>query len=72
MAWIKIRTGMASLKTINVMVANKIYNIKSPDVVFEVKYCWNDWVKKNGVRANLVQYDSPNFIPLLILPLVLV
>ena len=29
--------------------------------MFEVEYLWNGWVKKDGVNANLVQYDLPNF-----------
>ena len=32
----------------------KIYNIRVTDVVCEVKYFWNGWVKKNGVNTNLV------------------
>ena len=32
----------------------KTYNIRGPDVVFEVEYLWNDSVKKDGVNANLV------------------
>ena len=32
----------------------KIYNIRGPDVVFEVEYLWNGWIKMNGVNANLV------------------
>ena len=37
-----------------VKVANKNYNIRGPDVVFEVEYLWNGWVKKDGVNVNLV------------------
>ena len=32
----------------------KIYNIRGPDVVFEVEYFWNDRVKKDGVNFNLI------------------
>ena len=48
------------------MVANKkkkfitIESLMSDDV-FEVEYLCNEWVKKDGVNANLVQYDWPNF-----------
>ena len=30
-------------------------------IVFEVEYLCNGPVKKDGVNANLVSYDSPNF-----------
>ena len=54
----KVRTGKASLTTlkgvINVTVANKIYNIRGLDIVLEVEYLSNGWVKKDGVNANLV------------------
>ena len=45
------------------MVANKkkIYNNRVTDDVFEVEYLCDEWVKKDGVNANLVQYDWPNF-----------
>ena len=32
-----------------------------PYVLFEVKYFWNDWIKKDGVNDNLVSCDWPNF-----------
>ena len=35
--------------------------LKGPDVVFEVEYLWNGWVKKDGVNANPVLCDLPNF-----------
>ena len=28
--------------------------------MFEVKYRWNGWVKKDGVNTNLIKYDYPN------------
>ena len=34
----------------------KIYNVKGADIMFEVKYLWNGWVRKDGVNANLVSY----------------
>ena len=51
------------LMLINHMVANKkkIYNIRVTDDMFEVEYLCDEWVKKDGVNANLVQYDWPNF-----------
>ena len=39
----------------------KIYNIRAPDVVFEIEYLWNGSVKKDVVNANPVLYDWPNF-----------
>ena len=51
-------------KAINVRVAkkiNKIYSIRGPNVVFEVKYLCSGWVKMDRVNANLVLYDWPNF-----------
>ena len=51
-------------KPINVRVANKISkicNIIGQNVVLKVEYLWNGWVKKDGVNANLVLSDSPNF-----------
>ena len=50
----------------------KIDNIRGLDVVFEVEYLLNSWVKKDGVNANLVLYDSPNFNSLIVFALVLV
>ena len=38
-----------------------MYNIRGPDVVFEVEYLPNGWVKKDGVNANLDLCDWPNF-----------
>ena len=32
----------------------KVYNVRATDVVFEVDYLCNGWVKKDGVNANLV------------------
>ena len=32
----------------------RIYNIRVNDVVFEVECLCNEWVKKDGVNANLV------------------
>ena len=29
--------------------------------MFEVEYLWTGWVKKDGVNANLVLCDWPNF-----------
>ena len=29
--------------------------------MFEVEYLWNGWVKKDGVNANQVLCDWPNF-----------
>ena len=52
------------LMLINHMVANKkkkIYSNRVTDDVFEVEYLCDEWVKKDGVNANLVQYDWPNF-----------
>ena len=46
-------------KAMTVRVTNKNYNIRGPDVVSEVEYLCK--VKKDGVNANLVQYDFPNF-----------
>ena len=38
----------------------KIYNIGvTTDVVFEVEYLCNGWVKNNGVNANLVYTIRP-------------
>ena len=56
-----LTTGMlaADAKAINVRVV-KNYYIRGPYVVFEVEYLWNGSVKKNGVNANVVVYDSPN------------
>ena len=51
-------------KAMNVRVAKKIikiFNIRGPDVMFEVEYPWNGWVKKNGVYANPILFDWPNF-----------
>ena len=56
-ALLYVRTGMAlpmTLKAINVKAANQNSNIRGPYVVFEVKYLWSGWVKKDGVNANLV------------------
>ena len=47
---------MASLTTLKLSTSGlpkkiiKIYNIRGLDVVFEVEYFWNGWVKKNGVN----------------------
>ena len=54
------------LMFINDRVASKYYkNFKNyrrvTDVVFEVEYLYNGWVKKDGVNANLVLCDWPNF-----------
>ena len=38
-----------------------IYSVRGPDVVFVVESIWNDWVKKDGINANLVLCDWPNF-----------
>ena len=58
---------------INVRVAGKNYNIGGPYVVFKVEYLWNGWVKKDGVNANPIFCDWPNFkYPPLILSLVFV
>ena len=46
-------------KGVNVRVANK--NNRGLYAVFEVEYLWSGWVKKDGVNANLVLCDSPNF-----------
>ena len=51
----------ATLRLSIIRVANKNYNIRGPDVVFEVEYLWNGWVKKDGINANLVLCDWPNF-----------
>ena len=32
----------------------EIYNTRVTDVVFEVEYLCNGWVKKDGVNANLL------------------
>ena len=48
-------------KAFNVRVANKNYKIRDPYVVFEVEYLRNDWVKKDGVNANIALCDWPNF-----------
>ena len=48
-------------KAINVRVTNKNYKSIDPYNVFKVEYLWNDWVKKDGVNANLVKYGSPKF-----------
>ena len=29
--------------------------------MFEVKFLWNGWVKKDEVNANLILCDTPNF-----------
>ena len=29
--------------------------------MFDVEYLWNGWVKKDGVKANVVEYDLPNY-----------
>ena len=29
--------------------------------MFEAEYLRNEWVKKDGVNANLLWYDLPNF-----------
>ena len=39
----------------------KIYNIRDTDVVFEVEYLENGWVKKVEVNANLVLCNWPKF-----------
>ena len=35
----------------------QLYSIRDPNVMLEVEYPWNGWVKKNGVNANLVLCD---------------
>ena len=35
--------------------------MKGSDFVFKVEYLRNGWVKKDGVRANVVLCDWPNF-----------
>ena len=39
----------------------KNYDIRGPDIGFEVKYHWNGWVKKDGVNAYLVLREWLNF-----------
>ena len=48
-------------KAINVRVANENYKSRNPCDVFKVEHLWNDWVKKDGVNANLIKYGSPKF-----------
>ena len=36
----------------------KIYNVRVTDVVFEVEYLCNGWLKNNTVNANLVNYAT--------------
>ena len=48
-------------KDINVRIATKKINFKGPYVVLEIEYLLHSLlVKKDGVNANLVKYDSPN------------
>ena len=59
----------------NVRVAKKIikiFNIRGPDVMFEVEYLWNGWVKKNGVNANPILFIVLTLDTVIVLPLVLV
>ena len=49
----------------NVRVANKNKNQGGSYVVFEVEHLENDWIKKDGVNAKLIQYDCPSFRHLL-------
>ena len=51
-ALLQVRTEKASLKTLRLSTSGlpikiiKIYNIRGPDVMFEVEYLWNGWVKE--------------------------
>ena len=59
---------MVSLTTLRLSTSElpikiiKIYNIKGTDVVLEVEYLWNGWVKKDEVNATFVLCNWPNFI----------
>ena len=39
-----------------------MHYIRGPDVVFEVEYLWNGWIKMNKINANLALYEWPTLL----------